>query len=473
MLLDIGKAYDTVPRNKMIHKMHNKYKISANICNMIGQLYIETSTITKIQDKMSKQIETTNGLLQGAITSPTLFNLYINELIEELNKQKEKVNVTHSIKLNNLCFADDIALISNNQQDLKKLYNVCIQKQKDLEIYFNEDKCIHIGEEPIEIIKTQENAKYLGVTINNKHKGIHKEALIQKQISETKTKTRYVTQFCEKYNLNYNTRINLYKCLVRPKMEYGAQFIKYTQNGINEIEETQKQCLTQILSLENKTEYKELLQLTGLQSMEERYKTLKIKFYYKTKKQPKKNILHRFIKESKQTEKGLINQTIKMMDNETRKITEKNKKEYEKYCEERTKDIDKTHQKIQTNIVTKEKEKRTKNIKQNNMLNSKVNIHFYEFANTNKEYKKYYTNKIYTDTTKKQAENTIFKLFNDCNKQGRNKCKYCNQRKRNVLIHQMIDCSQTTEIKKDMLSSIKIEIQNLIKKQRTKKQFNN
>ncbi|XP_053617732.1 uncharacterized protein LOC128679476 [Plodia interpunctella] len=64
------------------------------------------------------------GVRQGGLTSPTLFNLYINELIIELSSQHVGCHVD-GVCVNNLSYADDMALLSASVCGLRKLVEIC------------------------------------------------------------------------------------------------------------------------------------------------------------------------------------------------------------------------------------------------------------------------------------------------------------------------------------------------------------
>jgi hypothetical protein len=90
---------------------------------------------------MIEEIIINNGVRQGCSISPTLFNIYINDII-----QKWKGNISPGIKfcreisLNVLWYADDVVIIQKNEDDLQQSvhhlnqicnqYNFKISKEK-------------------------------------------------------------------------------------------------------------------------------------------------------------------------------------------------------------------------------------------------------------------------------------------------------------------------------------------------------
>ncbi|XP_063547541.1 uncharacterized protein LOC134754990 [Cydia strobilella] len=64
------------------------------------------------------------GVRQGGITSPKLFNLYVNDLIEGLSSTPVGCRVD-DVSINNISYADDMVLLSPTVRALRKLLSIC------------------------------------------------------------------------------------------------------------------------------------------------------------------------------------------------------------------------------------------------------------------------------------------------------------------------------------------------------------
>ena len=128
--LDLSKAHDTVNRNKLFLKLTKQHKLNNNTINLLKAMYTDAQICTRIDDKISPLDYTRNGLQQGALSSPIL-NLYINDLIQKLNKQNigATFNTTgqkNKLKINSLLFADDI-MLAENPTKLQRLLRICTE----------------------------------------------------------------------------------------------------------------------------------------------------------------------------------------------------------------------------------------------------------------------------------------------------------------------------------------------------------
>ena len=115
------------------------------------------------QDKISKTFLTTIGLKQGDILSAILFNIYINDLPRSLLEDSRSPDTISDIpylddtKINNLLFADDLAIFSLSKEDLQKRISILQQYSNEwgLELNLSKTKIMIFNKQgqEIEIVK--------------------------------------------------------------------------------------------------------------------------------------------------------------------------------------------------------------------------------------------------------------------------------------------------------------------------------
>ena len=70
---------------------------------------------------------------------PYLFNLFINQLLLDLNNCDAGVRIGDTL-YNSMAYADDITLFSTNVQDLQNLIDVCVAYSKRWRFKFGVEK---------------------------------------------------------------------------------------------------------------------------------------------------------------------------------------------------------------------------------------------------------------------------------------------------------------------------------------------
>ena len=90
--IDFQKAFDCVDRFMLQEKLQLK-GISGKIFNTIRAMYTNTTSRILLGQYMTDWFHTLNGVRQGDTLAPTLFAIFINDLIEELNLLKKGVDI--------------------------------------------------------------------------------------------------------------------------------------------------------------------------------------------------------------------------------------------------------------------------------------------------------------------------------------------------------------------------------------------
>ena len=75
---------------------------------------------------ISDSFNVTNGVRQGGILSPQLFNIYIDGLSDILNKSSLGGSIGGK-RINHMLYADDLCIVSLSSASLHQLLSICDQ----------------------------------------------------------------------------------------------------------------------------------------------------------------------------------------------------------------------------------------------------------------------------------------------------------------------------------------------------------
>ena len=221
VLLDFSKAFDKVPHQRLLKKLHY-YGIRGKTLEWIASFLLSRKQQVLLEGVKSGFSEVSSGVPQGTVLGPLLFNIFINDLPDVVSSQ---------VRL----FADDCLIYRNisNSDDARAL-------QADLDslqewehtwmMSFNPTKCesICITNKTTNIIKstykihnsdikTVSDTKYLGVTINSK---LNWTA----HINNITKKAHGMRAFLQRnlYSAPRAVKEHAYKTFVRPSVEFSS-----------------------------------------------------------------------------------------------------------------------------------------------------------------------------------------------------------------------------------------------------------
>ena len=168
--MDISKAFDRAWRDGILAKL-SEIGIKGKLLRIIKSFYTDTFSIARVNGGFSRKFETTAGVLQESLLSPTLFTLLLNDLVKEVDNTKGFSLFGQNYKI--LLFADDIALISESQDDMQKMITACQKygQRWRFKFSFEKTKTITNCEEEIFLklkdkpLKQTQTYDYLGLPI--------------------------------------------------------------------------------------------------------------------------------------------------------------------------------------------------------------------------------------------------------------------------------------------------------------------
>ena len=103
LFLDASKAFDEINHRVLFKKLLNK-GVPVYLVKVLCYWYQHQSMYVKWGSTLSSKFQVTNGVRQGSAPSPLLFNVYVNEFSELLNKSGIGGNMGGTI-INHMLYA--------------------------------------------------------------------------------------------------------------------------------------------------------------------------------------------------------------------------------------------------------------------------------------------------------------------------------------------------------------------------------
>ncbi|XP_076379050.1 uncharacterized protein LOC143259674 [Megalopta genalis] len=248
-ILDLEKAFDTVWLEGLFFKLLKK-QLPIHLIKMLwDMLHGKRFFTTEGNQKSTKKFSINNGLQQGTVNSPILFNIYMSDMLKMFGLNNTDATNDKSA----IAFADDLLIYINHskpsqiQIDLQALYEKIENYFQTWKLKINPQKCeailfrpyiskisdanndvrkhgrkfsIHTTDRPDEQILHKDTVRYLGVFLDFK---LNYCDHIQIQIKKaSKAFMSHKKLFYSKY-LHKSVKILCYKTLVRPILTYGCQ----------------------------------------------------------------------------------------------------------------------------------------------------------------------------------------------------------------------------------------------------------
>ena len=228
--IDLEKAYDKVCRVRLWQVLE-RYGIQGGLMTAIRSMYLGSQACVRASGKMSGWFPITQGVRQGCVMSPWLFNVFMDGIIREVKENLQGGVQLTTTNVQMLLFADDVVMVTEKKDDMQRNLDEMKKvmekwgmkmhwgKTKVMVVSRTEEECkLSIEGEDIEDVK---KLKYLGAMISAD--GRCDEEIEQRVGAAAKVVGAMRKEVLERRELLKKTKLRVFNAMVVPTLTYGCE----------------------------------------------------------------------------------------------------------------------------------------------------------------------------------------------------------------------------------------------------------
>lgn len=229
VFLDFKAAYDSVPVKRLLVKLRDR-GASDGLVSIIRSLFLHCQSRAVVNHDLTDVIIRERGLFQGSLLSPTLFNIYIDDLAELMTTTFPNAGSEDIPSC--LLFADDVKLQHLDPAAIQMMIDQAATWATTNGMTYNVAKCATFTAASVcqlvlagQVIPVVSVYKYLGFP--HRQKGIDWKQHMHTNVD----KATKVLKFMRSKGDHWLEviRLILYKTYIRPLCEYGAAAMYHCQ----------------------------------------------------------------------------------------------------------------------------------------------------------------------------------------------------------------------------------------------------
>ena len=138
--IDASKAFDRINHHKLFLKLSQR-GVPGSITRILAYWYSNQNMQVRWGSRVSTPFGVGNGVRQGGLLSPALFNLYMDDLSDQLNHCRTGCMIGNTL-VNHLMYADDLAIVSPSSAGFQQLLNICSIYGVTFDVKYNAKKSV-------------------------------------------------------------------------------------------------------------------------------------------------------------------------------------------------------------------------------------------------------------------------------------------------------------------------------------------
>ena len=254
VFVDFKKAFDRVWHAALWATM-NLYNINGNLIKLIQNLYNKATSAVYLNNSIGDWFRTTVGVRQGCLLSPTLFNLFLERIMEDALEGHEGTVSIGGRTVVNLRIADDIDGLAGKEEELVSLvehldststaYGMQISEEKTKLMTNNTNGIstdIRISDVKLDCV---DSFKYLGAIVADEGS---KPEVLARSAQTTAALAKLKTIWNDK-NIVLSSKIRLMRSLVISIFLYACESWTLTAELERRIRAMEMRCFRKLLGI--------------------------------------------------------------------------------------------------------------------------------------------------------------------------------------------------------------------------------
>ena len=246
--IDFKRAFDTIWR-QALWRMMARIGVNKTVIEVIKNMYEKSQCTVNVDGKMTDWFEVTVGVRQGCLLSPTLFNLFLEFVMDELQDLQNSASFNDQLCID-VRYADDTTFIAAIFEKLQLSTNQLQEACNKYGMKINASKCKAITASPISIsisnnnVETVQDFIFLGSNVPST------SADIKRRISLANIAFGRLKQnIWSRRDVSIALKIRLYKALILPIAIYGAETWPLTKQDEHKLSVFENNCIRTILGV--------------------------------------------------------------------------------------------------------------------------------------------------------------------------------------------------------------------------------
>ena len=255
--LDAEKAFDCCNWFQLFKKLVDKNTISNTIIRFLIKLYLLGEATTKYKGEIAPPFRLSQGVRQGSILSPYLYNIYTEDITDTIQEMNIGTYLPGLINTSIIAFADDLILLSPNLNQLQLMLTECERFGLKNCLRFNDTKTQFVisGKCPIPDSTILLNGKLIAPKDELKHLGFSWSINHTKRLTLYKHQTARISELwattsslisCGVRKMHSNTIVSIFRSIILPKIMYGLEIAPLSRSFMDLLD-TQCRCSLKVL----------------------------------------------------------------------------------------------------------------------------------------------------------------------------------------------------------------------------------